>query len=340
MRRDRTRRRRHEVAAPQKAAKSTSWRLFGVDRGSEAYIGSIEPNLAQLVAAARVHSTRHCAPPRCDARESRSPATLIAPGTEGQRFESSRARYKTRQIVCICRDFVSGVRVAFGGSEARERFRASFWRVFGEFAKAHASYTPPGGEEASSVTAGGGGRGPAGANVQAARTIRVQAARTIRCDRLPRRGGRGRPQGSLAPCRSADGESAGSTPSYSAPFGRGSGHPADARSVRRAAPGAGFHVSATGGRETSLRFPRQLVYPMQARFCWAMRRVTTAAGRHWAARGYCFATRGHLCARGTGRSAMGRRDTNVALVRESPPRSHRDTFRTMRNGRLQRRPPP
>ena len=29
-------------------------------------------------------------------------------GTEGQRFESSRARYLTRHFMCICRDFASG----------------------------------------------------------------------------------------------------------------------------------------------------------------------------------------------------------------------------------------
>jgi hypothetical protein len=29
-------------------------------------------------------------------------------GTEGQRFESSRARYTTRQIMCISRHCVSG----------------------------------------------------------------------------------------------------------------------------------------------------------------------------------------------------------------------------------------
>jgi hypothetical protein len=31
-------------------------------------------------------------------------------GTEGQRFESSRARYLTRHFVCICRHFLSGAR--------------------------------------------------------------------------------------------------------------------------------------------------------------------------------------------------------------------------------------
>jgi hypothetical protein len=86
------------------------------------------------------------------------------------------------------------------------------------------------------------------------------------------------------PCRSvADGESAGSTPSYSVPIWTRLGHPADARSSRRAGPrGPVVQVSATSGHEASPR-PR-------ARS--SIRCRHSAAGR-------CFASRGCSVSRKT-----------------------------------------